>query len=63
LKALLEVIGGSQCNECLRRLIHVMRTVVDARPEDTSTQEWDRLYTTTESVLALPIMQEKAAQD
>jgi hypothetical protein len=59
MKALLEVIGGSQCDECSRRLIHAMRTVVDARPQDSGTEEWDRLYKMTENVLALPIMQER----
>ena len=63
MKALLEVIGGSSCNECSRRLTHAMRTVVNAGRQDTGPAEQDRLYKATESVLALPVMQEKAAQD
>jgi len=58
MKSLLEVIGGSPCTECSRRLIHVMRTVVNVRPRDASTAEWDRLYKVTESVLGSPIIQE-----
>jgi hypothetical protein len=61
MKALLEAVGGSLCNECSRGLIHAMRTVVNIRLQDASAAEWDRLYKVTESILALPIIQEKAA--
>ena len=63
MKALLALIGGSSCNECSRRLIHAMRTVMNVRPQDTGTAGRDRLYKATESVLALPIIQEMAVQD
>ena len=63
MKAILERIGGSSCSECSRRLIHAMRTVMSVSPRDAGTAERDRLYKATESVLALPIIQEMAAQD
>ena len=59
MKAVLEVIGGGSCDECSRRLIQAMRTVVNAGSQDTGTAERDRLYKATESVLALPIIQER----
>ena len=40
-----------------------MRTVVNAGPQATGPAEQERLYRATESVLALPIIQEKAAQN
>ena len=60
MKAVLEVIGGSSCDECSGRLIQATRTVVNAGPQDTGTAERDRLYKATESVLTLPIMQERS---
>jgi hypothetical protein len=59
MKAVLEAIGGSSCNECSRRLIQALRTVVNAGSQDTGMAERDRLYKATESVLASPIIQER----
>jgi hypothetical protein len=63
MKAVLEVIGGSSCNECSRKLIHAMGAVANVGHQDTGPAEHDQLYRVTESVPALPIIQEKAAQD
>ena len=62
MKALLQIVGGGSCNECSRRLIHAMRIVVSVGSQNARGEECDRLYNLTERALALPLVQEQAAQ-